>query len=198
MPKQSDMSLRPRAKRGGQQPCNTNLLVLHEARHSPAFTLIELLVVIGVIAILAGILLPAAMQAWGRAYVEKAKSQLASLEVALEMYKTDLGYYPLDDTALGTEPTTCRSMIKALTTSSGSSWHGPYMSFKKGDLDADDPTNANLNDPWGKPWRYNNVGNNTGGLESNTHNKPGKFDLSSWGADGLVGGTGNDADIINW
>ena len=177
--------------------CNTNSLVLH-AKQSAAFTLMELLIVIAVIAILSGMLLPAAMQAWSRAYVEKAKAQLASLEVALEMYKTDIGYYPLDDTALGTAPTTCKSMVKALISDAGGNWHGPYMSFKQDDLDSTTIGDANFHDPWGNDWCYNNVGNNTGGSEANTHNKVGKFDFSSLGADGATGGTGNDADITNW
>ncbi len=41
-------------------------------------------------------------------------------------------------------------------------------------------------DPWGNPYNYAYPGDN------------GRFDLWSYGADGVEGGEGNDADITNW
>jgi len=145
-----------------------------------AFTLMELLIVIAVIAILSGILLPAAMQAWSKAYVQKGKAAIAALEVAINMYKTDMGYYPGDGG--GTDSAT---LVTALTdTSQGGNWHGPYMSFKTDELDSSD----NFLDPWGNSYVYQKPGTN------NTNS----YDLYSLGADGASGGTGNDADIENW
>ena len=146
-----------------------------------SFTLLELLIVIAVIAILSGILMPAAMQAWSKAYVEKAKAQLSALEVALGMYKTDIGYYPEDDGA-----STCTSLVTALTTAPSpvGNWHGPYMSFKEEEI-----SSGNFLDPWGTSYIYDkdpSSGNTT------------SYNLSSYGADGASGGTGNDEDITNW
>jgi general secretion pathway protein G len=45
-----------------------------------------------------------------------------------------------------------------------------------------------LQDPWGSPYEYQFPG------DQNSHS----FDLSSFGADGLEGGEGNAADIVNW
>ena len=43
-----------------------------------------------------------------------------------------------------------------------------------------------LTDPWGRPFNYQYPGQHD------------KFDLSSSGADGQEGGTGEDADVHNW
>lgn len=42
------------------------------------------------------------------------------------------------------------------------------------------------NDPWDKPYQYNNPGTK------------GEIDVYSFGADGVPGGEGNDAEIGNW
>lgn len=54
-------------------------------------------------------------------------------------------------------------------------WHGSYL--KKG---------VPL-DPWGSPYSYKMPG-------SNDH----EYEIVSLGADGKQGGTGEDADIVNW
>ncbi len=54
-------------------------------------------------------------------------------------------------------------------------WNGPYI--KSAD---------SLIDPWGRPYEYRYPGDN------------GEYDLYSLGADGAVGGDGEDADITNW
>jgi general secretion pathway protein G len=41
-------------------------------------------------------------------------------------------------------------------------------------------------DPWGKPYQYANPG------------VKGEIDVFSYGADGVVGGTGNDAEVGSW
>ena len=53
-------------------------------------------------------------------------------------------------------------------------WDGPYL--KK----------AVPNDPWGKPYQYRMPGEH------------GELDMFSFGRDGQPGGTGVDADIVNW
>ena len=59
------------------------------------FTLIELLVVIAVIAILAGMLLPAIGKAKEKAKVAKARAEIKTLEMAIKQYETTYGYMPV-------------------------------------------------------------------------------------------------------
>ena len=56
-------------------------------------------------------------------------------------------------------------------------WNGPY-------LDSQIKT-----DPWGNPYQYKV------NLDSE---KTFPFEIASFGADGTLGGSGNDADIISW
>ena len=58
------------------------------------FTLIELLVVIGILALLAGILLPMALKAYGAGRRARTAADLQSISVALDAYKADFGDYP--------------------------------------------------------------------------------------------------------
>jgi prepilin-type N-terminal cleavage/methylation domain-containing protein len=59
-----------------------------------AFTLIELLVVIGIIALLAGILLPAVNLMRKKAMITSEKADFQSIATALEQYRSDFGDYP--------------------------------------------------------------------------------------------------------
>jgi prepilin-type N-terminal cleavage/methylation domain-containing protein len=58
------------------------------------FTLVELLVVIGIIALLAGILLPAVNHMRRSAQITAEKADFQSIGTALEQYKSDFGDYP--------------------------------------------------------------------------------------------------------
>jgi len=59
-----------------------------------AFTITELLVVIAIIAVLLGIALPALNQAKKSAKVMAERSTLSNMELAIEAFKNDHGYYP--------------------------------------------------------------------------------------------------------
>lgn len=65
------------------------------ARRFPkGFSLIEMLVVIGIIAVLAGILLPVAYRASRQASLTKLAADLQIISSALEAYRSDFGDYP--------------------------------------------------------------------------------------------------------
>jgi len=63
-----------------------------------AFTLVELLVVLAVISILASLIFPIAGAVTKTKQVKTAQTQLKALELAIDGYKTKLGYYPPDNT----------------------------------------------------------------------------------------------------
>ena len=67
-------------------------------RHLLAFTLIELLVVIAIIAILASLIFPITGALDKKKKITLAQAQLKALEMAVDGYKTKLGFYPPDNT----------------------------------------------------------------------------------------------------
>ncbi|MDY0176820.1 MAG: prepilin-type N-terminal cleavage/methylation domain-containing protein [Lentisphaeria bacterium] len=62
---------------------------------SSRFTLVELLIVIGIIAILAGILLPVISGAAKRADMTKAKAEITTLVNAIKQFESTYGHLPL-------------------------------------------------------------------------------------------------------
>lgn len=142
----------------------SSVLSSNTGRKSNGFTLIELLVVLVILTLLAGLVGPRVMNQLGGAKSKTAALQIADLEKSLELFKLDVGRYPI--TAEGLD-----ALVNKPATANG--WNGPYV---KG---------AVPNDPWGKPYGYSSPAAN-GGVE-----------ISSLGADGAVGGTGENADIRN-
>lgn len=72
-------------------------LVTRHSLHLLAFTLIELLIVIAIIAILASLIFPVVGALDKKKKIAVAQTQLKALEVAIDGYKTKLGYYPPDN-----------------------------------------------------------------------------------------------------
>ena len=105
-------------------------------------------------------------------YLGKGKTQ--SAKVQIENISAALDMYRLE---VGSYPTTADG-LKALVAqpSSAKGWNGPYL--KKGEVPKD---------PWNNDYQYKRPGSN---------NHP--YDLSSMGADGAVGGEGEDADLSLW
>lgn len=102
--------------------------------------------------------------------VDKAKQKTAKTQV--ELFGSALDEFRLD---VGRYPTT-EEGLNALREKPGNvtNWEGPYL-----------PKAIPL-DPWGFQYQYRSPGEH------------GAYDLYSFGADGAIGGEGNDKDIVNW
>jgi general secretion pathway protein G len=107
-----------------------------------------------------------------RYFAQVGKSQVKVAKAQIDSLEKALDQYRLD---VGHYPST-EEGLQALVAapSSEANWAGPYL--RKG-IPAD---------PWGRPYVYTQPG---------TH---GDYDLLSYGKDGREGGTGEDADIVNW
>ena len=145
-------------------------LAHHSTRHGRAtgFTLLELLVVVVIIGLLAGFVAPRYFDQVAKSKTKVVKAQIDSLEKALDQYRLDMGRYP--NTELG-----LAALVSKPSTESESKWQGPYL--KK----------ALPNDPWDRPYLYRSPGES--GRE---------YDLFSLGADGQLGGTGENIDVTSW
>ena len=77
---------------------------LKNIRPLGAFTLIELLVVVAIIAILAGLLLPAGASAMNSAKKTTAKNQAVQIATAIAAYETEYGKLPNDQTYTNVSP----------------------------------------------------------------------------------------------
>jgi general secretion pathway protein G len=99
-----------------------------------------------------------------------AKSKTARVQIADLEQAAEL--FKLD---VGRFPTSDEG-LGALVNKPGSAqgWNGPYL--KK----------SMPNDPWGNPYHYASPG------------RQGAIDIYSYGADGVAGGEGENADIGNW
>ncbi len=137
-----------------------------EKRDTNGFTLVELMVVIFILGLLTTVVVINVLPSQDRAMVEKARADIATLGQALEMYRLDNLAYPatVDGLVALTSP-------PASLPSSARYRQGGYIKKLP-------------EDPWGRPYQYDNPGRNGPG-----------FDLYSLGADGAPGGEEEDADI---
>lgn len=132
------------------------------------FTLIEIMVVVAIIGLLAAVVTMNLIGNVDTANASKARSDIRTLEIALDLYKIDNNRYPT--TEQGLEALVTRPADPTLTR-----WKdGGYVKRLS-------------KDPWGKPYQYEYPG---------THG--GTYDLYTLGADGEPGGEKADADIGNW
>ena len=130
------------------------------------FTFVELMVVILIMSILSTGVVLSLMHWPGRAKVARAKADIGQLEIALEEYRGDNGYYPTEQQGLD-------ALIRQPATPPVS------QNYKEGGYLKRTPM-----DPWKRNYVYS---------VSESDNK--SYEIMSYGRDGEPGGTGEDADI---
>ena len=134
------------------------------------FSLIELMVVIVILGILAAFIGPKLMGRTEQAKAVQTRVQIESLETALKLYKLDNGFYPSTEQGL-------QALVeKPETANFTRNWRAEGY-LEKGQV----PTDA-----WKNDFIY---------LAPGTH---GDYDITSYGADGVPGGEGDNKDINNW
>lgn len=104
-------------------------------------------------------------------YFEASKAKTAKIQIA--NLSTAMDLYYLSNGSYPTEQQGLKALVEK--PQDAVAWDGPYLNKADG-----------IVDPWGQPYIYKQPG---------TH---GKFDISSLGADGKEGGTGEDADLGSW
>ncbi|AAR33659.1 type II secretion system major pseudopilin GspG [Geobacter sulfurreducens] len=139
-------------------------------RNRRGFTLIEIMVVIAILALLAALVGPRIIGRSDDAKVADAKVQIKNLETALKLYKLDSGTYPSTEQGL-------MALVAAPTVGTI-----PKNYRSEGYLESKQVPK----DPWGNDFVY---------LSPGEH---GDYDLYSFGADGVKGGEGKNADIESW
>ena len=121
-----------------------------------------------------------------RARITAAKADIATIELALDVFEVDCGRYPTTEEGLG-------ALLEQPASAVG--WSGPYI--KNGlfmDPWASDGSvghvkNGLVMDPWGRAYEYRCPGQHEGS----------DYDVYSLGPDGAAGGqTGGGDDIGNW
>ena len=132
------------------------------------FTLIEIMVVVLIIGVLAALIVPKVLGRPDEARVIAAKQDISTIMQALKMYRLDNQKYP------STEQGLAALVTKPTLAPMPPNWKaGGYIERLP-------------KDPWGQPYQYLNPG------------LRGDLDVFSFGADGVAGGEGVDADVGSW
>jgi general secretion pathway protein G len=136
---------------------------------SGGFTLIEIMIVMVIIAMLAALVGPRVMGALSSSKLKATKIQIETLSASVDAFHLDVGRFPTQLEGL-------KVLVENPEKTPIANWRGPYL--KK---------NTVPNDEWGNAFIYE---------IPSKHKMP--FDIYSLGADGKLGGTGDDAELGNW
>ncbi|NIO16071.1 MAG: type II secretion system major pseudopilin GspG [Deltaproteobacteria bacterium] len=131
------------------------------------FTLIEIMVVIIILGLLAGLVIPKLVGRTEEAKKTQVKLQIRNIEQALKLFKLDNGFYPSTEQGL-----------QALVTK-------PEIGRVPANYRNEAYIDRVPKDPWGSEYIYIYPG------------ERGDYDIVSYGADGIPGGEGEDADITS-
>ena len=128
------------------------------------FTMVELLLVLVILATLAAIVVPRFTGRTQQARITAAGVEINGVDVALDAFEVDNGYYPKGTDGL-------RLLMEC--PADAPKWHGPYL--KK----------ALKNDPWGNPYIYECPGrHNPDGFDLMSTGPDGKTgggdDITNW------------------
>ena len=140
----------------------------YKKKQAQGFSLIEVLVVVVIMGMLIGLIGPNVLGQVDRARVTTAKSDIASLSQALDMYKLDNHFYPTTDQGL-------EALVSRPQSSPEPRNWNPEGYIKGNKLPLD---------PWDGEYVYMSPGED---------NRP--YELISLGADARLGGEGYAADI---
>lgn len=137
-------------------------------RPDAGFSLIELMVVVVILSILAVVIVPRVIDRPDQARIARVKSDLAALSAAVNLYRLDNFIYPTTEQGL-------EALVQA-----------PSVAPLAPNFSAGGYIDRIPKDPWGHKYQY---------LSPGVH---GAFDILSYGADGVAGGSGINADIGTW
>lgn len=133
------------------------------------FTLIELLAVLTILAILAGVAIPAVMKQLNSGKKKAAKTVMTGIEQSLNAFQLDCGFFPSTEQGLD-------ALLAAPTVGTPCKNYDSAGYYNKKTIPQD---------PWNKPFIYVSPG------KAN----PGTYDLSSSGPDR---NEGTEDDIKSW
>ena len=137
-------------------------------REQRGFSLIEILVVLVIMGLLISVVAPTVLNSADDARIQKVQADFKAVETALKIYRLDNFVYPSTEQGLV-------ALVEPSTL------EPEPRNFKQGGYLQEVPM-----DPWGREYLYLSPGEN------------GEVDIFSYGADGLPGGEGQNADLGNW
>lgn len=137
-------------------------------KQQAGFSLIEIMVVVVIMGLLASVIVPNLFQNVDKARLQKVQTDFSSIETALATYRLDNFVYPSSEQGL-----------TALVTK-------PGLAPEPKNWRSEGYLPELPQDPWGNDYLYISPGEGH------------PFDIYTYGADGVSGGEGQNADITNW